>query len=79
VTSNRYDPEAVDMSRVNPSSSELTEDMLQLALRMASEMPDEPIGDLEETVEVTLGGEQEYGGGGGIGRRRGRSLRPPLL
>ena len=33
--------------------SELAEDMLQMALRMASEMPDEPILDLEDAVEPT--------------------------
>ena len=61
------------MSRVmnhHPSSSvgvigggggaELTEDMIALALRMASEMqPDEAIGDLENNVEFPL--DQDYG------------------
>ena len=34
-----------------PSGGELGEDMLQMALRMASEMSDEPVMDLENSLE----------------------------
>ena len=36
---------------VAPNSQELGEDMLQMALRMASEMSDEPVMDLENSLE----------------------------
>jgi len=34
-----------------PSGGDLGEDMLQMALRMASEMSDEPVMDLENSLE----------------------------
>ena len=46
-----------------PSSGDLGEDMLQMALRMASEMSEEPAMDLENTLEpVTVNtGRQPHG------------------